>query len=220
MPVRKTITLFTYDELSDAAKQKARDNEQQFQLSLMDKYLRDVVENDFVPVAKMFGLKFRDAHKRWPGVWWSIKDKPDDYVDFDGWYSYEENALPHVKEFDPTDTRLHDIVSRLTNLQAAYSHTLLGTFDHKNTLSPLFVSRWDGDDGPWEESLDHKDTEVLQQIFIDFKIWMRDRLQEEFRFCQSKEFLEYEIQEKGYLFNEKGTHIPESMLFAMKAEDV
>ena len=134
MPTEKTITLFTYDELDEAGKERARDWWRQCR----DETDYESVIDDFIEVANRIGITFKTHEVRLmsgktrqdPNIWWQLGYVQSDFASFDGHYNYRAGCAGSLKAYAPQDHRLHTIVDSLRDVQRRYGYRLTATISH------------------------------------------------------------------------------------------
>lgn len=204
----KTIeqTVFKFSELTDSAKEKAREWwRTDYDIEL------DHVIDDAATVADLFGLDIRKKTVRLmnggtraePQVYWSGFWSQGDGASFEGDYAYCTGALHSVKNYAPQDADLHAIVRRLQKVQARNFYRLTASIDqsgryvHEMTMR-FVVSRTD--DAPVSDD----DAEELSDCLRDFARWIYRALETEWEYLASDEVIDELMEVNGYEFDEDG----------------
>ncbi len=199
-------TVFKFSELTDSAKEKARE----WWRTSEDIDLDHVID-DAAIVADLFGLDIRKKTIRLmngktraePAVYWSGFWSQGDGASYEGDYSYCKGALAAIVSYAPTDTALHDIVRRLQRVQArnfyrlTASITQSGRYVHEMTMR-FDVSRTD--DAPVSDN----DIEELSDCLRDFARWVYRALETEWEYQASDEVVDELLDVNGYEFDEEG----------------
>ena len=202
-------TVFKFSELSDSAKETAREwwrRDQDFDL--------DYTIDDAATVADLFGLDIRKKTVRLmggktrqdPAIFWSGFWSQGDGASFEGAYAYCTGALDAVKNYAPQDAALHAIVRRLQKVQARNFYRLeaditqSGRYVHEMTMR-FDVSRTD--DRPVSEY----DEEELSDCLRDFARWIYRALETEYEYQSSEEVTDELIESYGCTFDEDGNHV-------------
>lgn len=142
MPITKTVTLYTYDELSPAAQAKARDWYREGQ----DHDLDNVTECTVVPALEKLGVRLSDhvvplhggSARRVPDVWYSVGYTQNDGVAFEGRYEYVKGASAAVRDEFPQDAQLHNIARDLQAIQRRYGYKLtVDVSTHHRDCTPI-----------------------------------------------------------------------------------
>ena len=199
-------TVFKFSELSDQAKERAREwwrQDQDFDL--------ECTIDDAADVADLFGLDIRKKTVRLmngktrqePAVFWSGFWSQGDGASFEGSYTYSKGALDAVKSYAPQDTKLHAIVQRLQKVQARNFYRLeaditqSGPYNHEMTM--LFdVSRKD------YQTVSVADGEELSDCLRDFARWIYRELEAEYEYLSSDDVVDEILDVNGYEFDEDG----------------
>lgn len=103
MPQQHTITTYSFDELSDKAKEKAREwfrSGDDFSI-----YAEDVVA-DAKAIGKIMGIDIKDVY--YSGFW-----SQGDGASFTGRWAYKNGSVKVIKSYAPQDTELHRIAAEL-----------------------------------------------------------------------------------------------------------
>jgi hypothetical protein len=185
-------TVYKFSELTDLAKEKAREYWQTHD----DIDLAHAID-DAATVADLFGLDIRKKTVRLmngktraePAVYWSGFWSQGDGASFEGDYAYCKEALAAIVSYAPTDTALHAIVRRLQRVQARNfyrleaSVTQSGRYVHEMTMR-FDVSRTD------YAPVSDDDTEELSDCLRDFARWIYRALETEWEYQASDEVVD------------------------------
>ena len=199
-------TLFKFDELSDSAKEKARDWWRASELSDMDLIDRD----DFEAITKILGIKFDE--KRVPLMNGSTRGESKIYYSgfcsqgdgacFEGRYSYAKGCAKEIRKYAPQDTRLHSIADQLQELQRKHFYriearaTHSGHYYHSGCMSVDVYLK--GEDAPRDVEEDTRD------ILRSFADWIYRQLEKEYEYRMSDENVDENIRINEYEFDEEG----------------
>lgn len=208
-------TVYTFDELSDSAKEKAR---KWFRTDL--EFYTDHVIEDAADIAAMFGLDVRQKCKQradktyhWvPSIYWSGFWNQGDGASFDGGYVYKAGALKAVKAHAPEDGALHQIVKRLQKVQQRYFYGLSarvkqgGRYYHEMSMD-IDVS-FNGPRGMLNDNYGSADDkEEVIDCLRDFARWIYRQLEAEYEYQNSDEAVDESIIANGYEFDEDGNRV-------------
>ncbi len=185
----KQITVYLYDELSERAKDKARD----WYANGMDIDL-DFAIDDIKRMASLFGLTINDLSYSVGGY--------GDYCMIKGEYVYKKGALKAIKSEAPQDIDLLEIVSALQNLQKRHFYSLSSTLAPSGLRNGL-THVTSGDYRLFDMS--DATEEALQEIFRAFSNWAESRLTSDYEYQTSQESIEESIRANEYTFLENGT---------------
>ena len=118
MPDIIETTVYRFDELSDAAREKAR---AWYREGGLDYDWYDTVYEDFQRIAEILGLNLKTRTVRLMGggtrqdpcIWFRGFSSQGDGACFESWYSYPKDAPRLIREHAPQDTELHRIADAL-----------------------------------------------------------------------------------------------------------
>jgi hypothetical protein len=207
----ETIKICQYDELSDAAKEKARDWYRR--ASEGDNYFSEAVIEDAEQVAEIIGIEFDYRHwenshgfkGKEPKVYWSGFWSQGDGASWEGSYRYKKGAVKAILEYAPQDPDLHHIALALREVQTRYfyqlsaSVTTSGHYSHSGTMD-VSVS-YNGDD--YREVAEADENEI-RDLLRDFADWIYSHLESEYNYQNSDEAIEETIRANEYEFTEEG----------------
>jgi hypothetical protein len=223
MRIKQTI-VYQYDELSDKAKEKARDWYRDGECD--DDYWSEGVIDDAAAIAEFLGLDINQtAYKTMGG---ETRYKPTVY--FSGFWSQGGGACVEgtwrardvkadkLKEYAPQDQELHRIVDGLAEIAKEYPDGSF-TVKHSGHYSHSGCTRFNIElpceafdeaeyDSPEHTRLDEKisnDGETLKELARDFMNWIYKQLKEEWDYQNSDEQVEESIRANEYEFLEDGT---------------
>lgn len=200
------VKIYQFHELSDAAKEKARDwYREGIELHT------DAVFEPAESAAKLLGITF--AQRSIPLMNGKTRSESDirysgfssqgDGASFVGTYEYRKDAPQAVRAEFPEDTVLHRIADELEALQAAHDGDTIsarvsqsGRYVHKYTM---FADVSVGD----EDGNDHT-TNSLLRTMRDFAQWIYDYLFDEWEYQLSDEAVDDSITANEYEFLSTG----------------
>lgn len=185
---QKIINVYSYDELSDKAKEKAREWYREYGL---DYEWWDFCIDDFKEIGKILGFKIKN-------VYFGLFSKSH-HIGFPSTYSYEKNCLKKIKEYAPLDEELHALAKRLQNFQKPYFYQLEG----KTTGNE------DGFDiiGLYDDCYYFDAEKEFQFIVYEFAGWMYKTLEKEyFGLLEEEVMIEY-FEANDTEFDEEGNVI-------------
>ena len=202
--------VFTFDELSDAAKEKARD----WWRGNLDSSDYDCVIEDTLAISKLMGIDIDNrTHegrngKNWsePCIWWSGFSSQGDGACFEGHYEYKKGSVKELKAYAPVDERLHRIVEGLFEIQKANFYQLKANVKHRGHYNHAYctdidVERWDGKD------MTDGAEETVTQLLRDFMNWIYKQLDEHNEYLYSEEQVDEAILCNEYEFYEDGERV-------------
>lgn len=196
-PMTKHYTLYTFDELSDTAKEKARDWYRDGQL---DYDWWDSVYEDAMTAVKHLGIEIDEISFR--GF-----SHQGDGARFRGSYRFKKGWRKAIfAEFGDGDTqrKLLDIGQQLHEAQARQFYQLVavvtyrGRYEHSGCTS-IDVSH---DEEPYRDIGDCED--AVTQALREFMDWIYKMLEKEYDWLRSDEAVDESIIANEYTFLENG----------------
>lgn len=202
MPVTKEIELFTYDELSDSAKETAR----QWWLECRDSSDFDYVVEDFKAIAEMMGFQFKTHPVRLmsgkermdANIWWSVGYCQSDFAAFEGSYRYAKGFANKVQAYAPKDETLHSICDALLVLQKGAGYRL----NYGITYSDYYGVAVEPD--LYGKETSYEQDKEFREIVKSLNRWLYDRLREEDEYQTSEEAIAEAMEANEYTFREDG----------------
>lgn len=219
-----TVKLYQFDELSDKAKQKARewwreaavsDEPEMEQYETAAELLGITLSTNTV---QLMGKDENGKHRtrqepdiRYSGFW-----SQGDGASFVGTYKYRKGCSKLVREEFGRDEKLWAIADRLTALQKKHGYALIaritqsGHYVHKYTMDVEITgpqSVIDADTSHHEPSGVYVRSEplnTLTELMRDFAQWIYDGLREEYEYRMSDENVDEAIRANEYDFRENG----------------
>jgi hypothetical protein len=210
------VQLFQFDELSDKAKEKAR--QWYRRASEGDNYFAESVVDDAVRIGECFGIEFDQrsyqtvgGQTRYePKIWWSGFWSQGDGASFEGRFRPLDkgSAKQRLKKYAPKDEELRDLAVRIDELQRKYRKRLSakivqsGNYSHSGTMSLEWVEALTAKEEPRDVA--HEDETELLSIMRDFADWIYRALEEEFDYQNSDEQIDETIRANEYEFKSDG----------------
>lgn len=202
----KSIPVYTYDELSDSAKEQVR----AWWSQDID---YDCVYEDAATIADLFGLDIRmtrktlvgGGHRYDPTVYYSGFWSQGDGACYEGNYKYKAGALKAVKEYAPQDAELHRIVKGLQDVQRKFFYHLTASCKHRGHYchSGCMQVEVQDSENHWRDIGDAEDE--VTQLLRDFADWIYARLYDEFEYQTSDEAVAEACAANEYEFYEEGS---------------
>ena len=203
----ETINIYKFDELTEETQQKVIEN---YRLNTIF-YHEDIIE-DICEICEKFGLNVKQTYGKniagntiyAPSIYFSGFSSQGDGANFEGVYSYtQKGCLKKIKSEYPNDTELHKIVEALQNIQKRYFYSL------KSYINP--IGRY------FNISVDTEHIEGfeisknvcgdMEEIMNDITHWIYKRLETEYEYIMSDEYIIEEINTNDYEFHEDGTMV-------------
>ena len=196
----ETIKVFQFTELSDKAKEKAREwYRTTSQGDDYDDYFAETVIDDAKQIAALMGIEIKD-------IYYSGFSYQGDGASFTGHYRYQKGAVKAVKDYAPKDTELHRIAQELQYIQRKSFYriscniTQSGYYQHENTMRFDFML--DGEylytTMAWESD--------LKDVLRDYARWIYKQLEESYDWENSDENVDETIIINEYEFTEDGSN--------------
>lgn len=130
MPHTQTKTVFDFDELSDEAKERAR---QDWRETNLDYEWWDMVYEDAAQIADILGIDLRAGKTDDKGmkIFFSGFSSQGDGACFEGHYAYAKGCAKKIRAYAPKDIELHRIADALVEAQRSANYGLSATMKHR-----------------------------------------------------------------------------------------
>lgn len=189
----KTITLYTFDELSDKAKERARDWWRECEAETFGAFgdLYEPIET----AARLLGIELRTHDVRLlgggtrqePNIYWTLHVQGA--ASFEGRYSYAKGSSKAIRAEFPTDAKLHAIAAGLTALQRKHFYQLEASIRTDGTALAVSADKCESELGDW---------------FDAFADWIYRYIDAEYNYRMSDENVDDSIRTNEYTFTENG----------------
>lgn len=204
MPTTKTIALYTYAELGEKAKERAK----QWWNDARDESDYDCVIDDFKTIGEILGIAFRTRPVRLvsgatrydPCIYWSLGYSQSDYAAFEGTWRYAKGMAKAIKDHAPQDETLHAIADEIAAVFAKGFYRDVFTVRH----SDYYGVQVEADETRWSQASDDRAQEV-KEIARKLNAWLYQALRDEDEALRSDESIESAMEANGYTFREDGT---------------
>ena len=210
MPQVVEITVYTIDELSDAAKEAAR---AWYRESCLDYEWYDFVYEDFQTICGILGVTLATSPVRLygggtrdkPQVWFTGFNSQGDGASFNGSYSHAKGATQAIRAHAPKDDELHRIADAL---QAVQRHNFFqlhasiaqrGRYCHEYTMT-IEVER---DSATWQPPTDDAEDAVIEAM-RDLARWLYRQLRAEYEHLTSDEAIDETLVANQWSFTASG----------------
>ncbi len=228
IPMTRHYTLYTFDELSESAKEKARAWYRE--ASNHDEWWDSVYE-DALRMAEIIGIEIdyrhhpgRNGRSGWsePKIGFSGFWSQGDGASWEGRYRYAKGALKKLQEeapakyqygkedgsleetVNPSNLELHRIAKGLQDVQRRHFYRLEATSTHRGHClhsGCMSIEVQDIED-PYRDIGDAEDD--VTDLLRDFADWIYRRLEEEYEWLNSDEQVDESIRCNEYTFDEDG----------------
>lgn len=209
MPTIVQKTVYHFDELSDEAKEKARE---WYRQNAFDYEWWDCIYEDFSRICKLIGIeldirpiRLMNGGTRYePKVYFSGFWSQGDGACFFGRYDYQKGALKAVEQYAPQDITLYGIVRDLQEIQKKYFYQLSATITERSSIychsgtMQVTVYR-NGYDFYASDAY-----ETIRKCMRNLADWLYYRLKAEYEWLQSDESVDEGIIANEYTFDEYG----------------
>jgi len=187
----KKVTVYSFSELSEAARERAcQDYVEEF-LNCFKWY--EAVEDDFKRIGDILGLKVDN-------IYFSLYCQGEGAC-FEGSYRYAPGSVLKIKEYAPTDKRLHTIAENLALLQRRHFYQLEAEIMHCGNCENEYCTRIEVYHR--NRDVDEVTQDHLAELLRDLMRWLYIQLQKEYEWQCSEECIAEisEINEWRYLKN-------------------
>lgn len=214
MPIETTLTLYTYEELSESAKETARE----WWRAAMDESDYQNTLDDFATILEMIGVDLKTHNvqlmgggsRQDPNIWYSLSYCQGDGASFEGAYSYKAGAAKAIRAYAALDTELHAIADALQAVQKRYGYRLTAAIDqgrygggytHSGTM---FLDAEATTISGHERAVSAEDEKEVQELMRRLADWGHRSLQKEHEYLTGEEQIAEAMEANGYTFEENG----------------
>lgn len=203
-------TLFSFDELSDKAKENARVWWRDCENQDMDLIGDDM--GDKQTIANILGIVFKtrpvqliSGKQRYdPCIYYSGFSSQGDGACFEGSYAYEKQAPKRIRAHAPNDEQLACIADQLQQIQRKAFYHLTATTSHRGHyyhsgyMDVDVCNSHTGDDATRDQA------NAIKDCLRDFANWIYRQLEAEYNYRMSDENVDDNIRGNEYKFDENG----------------
>lgn len=209
MPQIVEHTLYQFDELSDRAKERARE---WYRNGALDYNWWDSVYDDAATCAKLIGIdlntkpvKLMGGGTRYdPCIFFSGFSSQGDGACFEGSYEYVKGAAKAIRQHAPQDATLHAIADDLQAIQRKHFYRLTARVKHSGYYSHEFCTHIDVCDSETGCEVDADTADAVIEPLRDFMQWIYRQLESEYEYLMSDESVDENIRCNEYTFDEDG----------------
>lgn len=219
MPKAITLLLYTYSELDDAGKERARD---WWISSMGTEDYADYTIKDAAEIAERLGVRLKTRPVKLIGggtrhdacIWWSGFSCQGDGASFEGTFTSTGTALEQVKAHAPVDAELHRIAEALDSVHASLGTplsariTTRGSYAHSAAMDFEFCLPELGYDEDDPANLAEA-VKAAKKALRSFADWIYKQLEDEYIYQTSKEAVAEAMEANGYTFTEDGVRYDE-----------
>lgn len=210
MPEVVETTVYTFNELDERARERARD---WYRQASADDDWHEFVFEDFERVCGILGMElatrsvrlYGGGTRQKPCIWFSGFSSQGDGACFEGSYSYRKGAVREIRAYAPKDDRLAVIADQLQRIQRKNLYALearithCGRYYHEHSMA-VSVERVSGNYQP--PTSDAED--IVAEALRDLARWLYRQFKREYEYQTSDEVVEETIEANGYTFTETG----------------
>lgn len=191
MPRTITKEIYTFDELTESAKEKARE---WYREGAFDYEWWDCIDDDAKTIGALMGIRIDRIY--FSGFW-----SQGNGACFEGGYQYRKGALKSVMEYAPTDTELHGIAHRLQQIQRKAFYGLYASCEQRGHYNHSGCMRISADHD--KRDITESEEDDIKDELRSFADWIYSRLEAEYEWLNSDE----SIRANGYEFDSNGVLI-------------
>ena len=194
--VTQKYSVYQFNELSDEAKDKARDNWRQYGL---DYEWWDCVVDDAKTIGALMGIDIDE-------VYFSGFASQGDGAQFTGNYAYKRGSVAAVKEYAPQDKTLHEIAETLAQIQKRHFYSLSASVSSTGRYSHEYCTSIDvvDDRKAYYQDVSDDTEEELKDALRDYMRWIYSRLREERNWLNSDQMVSESLIANECEFTEDG----------------
>lgn len=198
------VTVYQFSELSDKAKEVARD----WYRGQIDSSDFEFTIEDADTCAALLGIEIDRRNAKTiggqvytePAIYWNLSYSQGDGASFDGSYAYKAGSCKAIRKHAPQDAILHRIADHLRDIQKEHAYKLTARMSTTN-YGNLTVSVEDSRD----DSRDIGDAEkTVNDLLNSFAYWIYKQLREQNDYLYSAESVDESIQANEYEFDISG----------------
>ena len=211
MPRTTEKTVYTFDELPDSAKEKARDWWREGGLNYE---WWDSTFADFESICEILGIeidyqsgtsKCGKPTKGRPKIWFSGFWSQGDGACFEGSYSYKKGAVKAIKAHALQDLKLVQIAQELQDVQRRAFYSLEAKIRHSGHYYHAYCMDIDVSDSRtrWGDATGAQEA-AIKEALRSLAIWLYRRLETEYEYLTSDEAVDESIIANECEFDENG----------------
>jgi hypothetical protein len=215
MPITVERTLYQFAELSDAAKETARDWWRTCENQSGDSFWSECTISDAVEIAALMGIDINTrpvplmggGTRHDPCVYWSGFSSQGDGACFEATLGYRKGATAAVKAYAPKDRELHRIAAAWTQAQRHCGFKAIGKVKHSGRYYHEFCTSFEFEHSEkgWDyERLDAEAEAALIEPCRDLMKWIYRQLESEYEYQMSDEQIDEAMAANEYTFTEDG----------------
>jgi hypothetical protein len=215
MPHTHTKTVYYFNELSDRAKERARD---WYRAGNDFAWAADSVIEDVAHMADLLGIDLRQrtvklmggGTRQEPEIYYSGFSTQGDGACFVGSYAYKKGSVKAIAKEAPAgegkdfagNNELNRIAKALQEVQRQHGYRITADVKHTGTYYHAYST-----DITVYQGEDYADTDVQEtivELLRDFMQWIYRQLEQEWEYRNSDAVVDEEIEANEYEFTEDG----------------
>lgn len=214
MPEIVSTTVYRLEELSDAARESARD---WYRQGAPHDDWHEFVFEDFEAICAIVGVDlgtyairlYGGGSRQAPRIWFSGFFSQGDGACFEGNYRYARGASARIRGHAPQDTELHRITDALTAIQRGNFYQLeasirhCGRYYHEYSMT-IDVER----SAPTDQPLLGDAEEIVTEALRDLARWLYRQLEAEYDYQTADAQVDAAIVANEYSFTQDGARFP------------
>ncbi|TXG98613.1 MAG: antitoxin of toxin-antitoxin stability system [Nevskiaceae bacterium] len=210
MPEVIETTVYRLDELSEAAKEKAR---AWYREGGFDCDWYDAVYEDFQSIAEILGIRFRTRTVRLMGggtrqnpcIWFRGFWSQGDGACYEGVWRHARGAAARLRAYAPQDAVLHGIADRLQAIQRRNFFQLRAEISHHGQYTHEYSMRISVErDSPVGQDMTPDAEDIVTEALRDLARWLYRQLEGEYDYLTSDEAVDESLRANDYTFTEAG----------------
>ncbi len=210
MPEVIETTVYRLDELSEAAKEKAR---AWYREGGFDYDWYDAVYEDFQTIAEILGIRFRTRTVRLMGggtrqdpcIWFRGFWSQGDGACYEGVWRHARGAAARLRAYAPQDALLHGIADRLQAIQRRNFFQLRAEISHHGHYTHEYSMRISVErDSPVGQDMTPDAEDIVTEALRDLARWLYRQLEREYDYLTSDEAVDESLRANDYTFTEAG----------------
>jgi hypothetical protein len=210
MPEVIETTVYRLDELSEAAKEKAR---AWYREGGFDYEWYDAVYEDFQTIAEILGIRFRTRTVRLMGggtrqdpcIWFRGFWSQGDGACYEGVWRNARGAAARLRAYAPQDAVLHGIADRLQAIQRRNFFQLRAEISHHGHYTHEYSMRISVErDSPVGQDMTPDAEDIVTEALRDLARWLYRQLEREYDYLTSDEAVDESLRANDYTFTEAG----------------
>ena len=210
MPSIIEITVYRFDELSEAGKDNAR---AWYREGAFDDDWYDAVYEDFQRIAEILGIRLRTRTSRLvgggasesPSIWFTGFWSQGDGAAWEGSYSFSKGVSSAIRSYAPKDRELHRIADALLDIQRCNFYQLQADVRHRGNYYHAFTMAIDVTrESPVGQDMTEDAESTVTDLLRDLARWLYRQLEQEYDYLSSDAAVDEAVLANGYTFTESG----------------